>query len=402
MSILGSRNTRNDSSAGAPALVAFVNDSRTETTIKNLVQEQLMTFTVVRRGTCQNAIAFLRNSASPRMVVVDLANSEVPLSDVDELLSVCGPNVVVIVIGEENDIALYRDLLLLGVADYVVKPVTTEVLRRIISVRLGNNPQNKQGQRVGKVICVTGARGGVGTTTFVSNLGWMLSEESGRRAAIVDLDLQYGAVNMMYGLKKSNGFMEVLKNPHRIDGLFLDRTLSKKSEKLFVLSTEEPLEDDTSFDPDALDAVLEILGQRFHYVIIDLPRRPGPIYRRVLERSAVRIIMANATLTSVRDSIRISMLIGREDLGQRAFLVMNHTTPFNRSAISKADFERAAGRRVDYEIPYAKNALYTDNSGEILAERDPAFADVFRQIINDLSGRPTRKETVIKRIFGQS
>ncbi|MFX8883499.1 hypothetical protein ABTM86_20275, partial [Acinetobacter baumannii] len=79
--------------------------------------------------------------------------------------------------------------------------------------------------------------------------------------------------------------------PHRVDGLFIDRTLTRKSEKLSVLSAEEPLGDTTGFDPAALDVILQTLGQRFHYVILDLPRRPGELYRQVLERAAVRIIV---------------------------------------------------------------------------------------------------------------
>lgn len=384
---------------GISNLIAFVTDPRSEESIRHLIEEQAIAPAIVRRGNCRDAVAFLKRSSAPRMVIVDLSGSDMPLSDMDEVLNLCGPNVVVIAVGEENDIGLYRDLAMFGVADYLVKPVTTEVLRRVISIQTRGTPRDTQRQRIGKIICVTGARGGVGTTTFATNLSWMLSGEAGRRTAILDLDLQCGAVTLMLGLRNSIGFMEALRNPHRVDDLFLDRTMVKKTDKLMVLSAEEPLEEDAHFDPAALDAVLRILQQRFHYVIMDLPRRPGARYRQVLERSAIQIILATPTVAALRDVMRISHLIGREDLGQRALLIMNHTSPAARSEVPRTDFEKTIGRRVDYELPFSRVGLASDNGGEMLVEQDPAFADAVRRVVDDLLGRSTAQEPMVKRLF---
>ncbi|MDR3518769.1 MAG: AAA family ATPase [Azospirillaceae bacterium] len=401
MAILAAKGANSDAAMGAPVLVAFINDARSEETIKALVQEQLMTFTVVRRGNCRDAIAFMKNSASPRMLIVDISKSEIPLTEVDELINMCDPSVTVLVIGEENDIGVYRDLTLIGVSDYIVKPLTPEILRRTISIRMGGKQASHTRHRAGKVICVTGARGGVGTTTFCANLAHMMSEESGRRVALVDLDLQCGSLPMMLGLKSTVGFMEALRNPHRVDNLFIDRTLIRKSDKLFVLSAEEPLDDTTAFDPASLDVIFQTLSQRFHYVILDLPRHPGELYRRVLEHAAVRVILANGTLTSIRDTIRITRMIGREDLGQRAYVLLNHTTPHGRAEISRLDFEKAVGRRIDFEIPYARAGLFTDNSGQMLCVHDGGYAAALRQFTNDLSGRPQQTHSMIQRLFNR-
>jgi pilus assembly protein CpaE len=193
--------------------------------------------------------------------------------------------------------------------------------------------------------------------------------------------------------------MEALRNPHRVDDLFLDRTMVKKTDKLMVLSAEEPLEEDAHFDPAALDAVLRILQQRFHYVIMDLPRRPGARYRQVLERSAIQIILATPTVAALRDVMRISHLIGREDLGQRALLIMNHTSPAARSEVPRTDFEKTIGRRVDYELPFSRVGLASDNGGEMLVEQDPAFAGAVRRVVDDLLGRSTAQEPMVKRLF---
>lgn len=381
-------------------LVAFVSDAQTEDTIRHLIEGQSIAPAVVRRGNCRDAVTYLKRSASPRMIIIDVSGSEMPLSEMDEAVSICGPNVIIIAIGEENDIGLYRDLMVLGVADYIVKPVTTEVFRRVISIQTGGSPGRPQRrQRTGKVICVTGARGGVGATTFATNLGWVLSNDAGRRTAIVDLDLQCGAITLLLGLRHSPGFVEALRNPHRVDDLFLDRVMVKKSDKLMVLSAEEPLEEDADFDPAALDAVLRNLRQRFHYVVMDLPRRPGILYRQVLERAEVQIIVASPTLASLRDAMRISRLIGREDMGQRALLVVNHFSPAGQGDIPRADFEKTIGRRVDYELPYSRLAMVADNGGDMLVRQDSAYSGAVNGIITDLLGRSPARTSTVKRLL---
>ncbi len=396
--LLGSRE---DGATGGPTmLVAFVADPRTEESVRNLVDEQSIAPAIVRRGVCRDAIAYLAKAPPPRMLIVDLSGSEMPLSDMDELINVCGPNVIIIALGEVNDIALYRDLTMFGVADYMVKPVTTEVLRRIVGIQTGGRTAGRQRQRLGRVICVTGARGGVGATTFATNLAWMLSNDAARRTAIVDLDLHCGSVSLMLGLKHSVGFMEALNNPHRIDDLFLDRAIVKKSERLMVLSAEEPLEDDVDYSPAALEAVLRSLQQRFHYTVMDLPRRPGVLYRQVLEKSEIQIILASSTLTALRDAMRISRLIGREDLGQRALLVINHTAPSGRGDIPRTDFEKTIGRRIDHEVAFSRHAIPADNKGEMLAQQDAAYAEVLGRIVNDLTGRSSAQRSADRRIFG--
>lgn len=384
------------------SLVAFVADQRSEESVRALAEGPSVASATIRRGGCRDAVTYLSQASTPSLVLVDLTGSETPLSDMDELVSVCGPNTVIIAMGEVNDIGLYRDLAMFGVADYLVKPVTLEVLRRTIGLHTGT--MRAQGlsrrQRIGKVICVTGARGGVGATSFATNLAWILSNDASRRTIIVDLDLHCGAVSLMLGVKSSPGFMEALRNPHRIDDLFLDRAIVRKTDRLTALSAEEPLEDNADYSPAALDAVLRALQHRFHYVIMDMPRRPGTLFRQALEQSEIQMIVATPTLAAVRDVMRISSMIGREDLGQRALLVLNRPAPGGKGEISRQDFEKTIGRRVDYDFAHSRLGMAADNQGEMLAETDPVFGETMGRVVGDLVGRvPTRKQTA-RGLFG--
>ncbi|MBP2301111.1 AAA family ATPase [Azospirillum picis] len=402
MSILGKQaSARPAKRSGAAEIAAFVTDGETENALRLLVQEQVMTFTVVRRGSVRDAIAYLGTAAPPRVLIVDVSGSRLPLSDIDELASACEPGVVVIVLGQQNDIGLFRDLMHLGIADYLVKPVTTEWLRRSISIGLGGQSGSAMRQRTGKIIAVTGARGGVGTSTVMTNVGWLLANKIGRNVALVDLDLQCGAISLMLGLKRQTGMMEALKNAHRIDNIFLDRTLVHHGERLSVLSAEEPLGDDTHYEPQALDQVIKVLEQRHHYVLFDVPRRPDPVYQHLLSRAQVRVVVANPTIASIRDVMRILKLAGRDDIGQRLLVVLNHTAPPSQADISRRDFEKAVGRRVDFEIPFTRHAMFADNSGKLLAQRRCTATDQLMRITDDLTGRRAVQRFSLARLFGR-
>ena len=67
---------------------------------------------------------------SPLFLLVDLHDSVMPLSDLGRLAEVCEPSVQVVALGERNDVGLFRSLLKIGVRDYLVKPLTVELLKR--------------------------------------------------------------------------------------------------------------------------------------------------------------------------------------------------------------------------------------------------------------------------------
>ncbi|WP_049976117.1 CpaE family protein [Azospirillum sp. B506] len=392
------RATADTAGSRNPELVAFVTDPDTERTIRDLVDEEVMTFTVVRRGSVQDAIGHLRASPSPKLLVVDISDSAMPMSDVEALADVCEPSVTVIVLGESNDIGLFRDLMNAGVADYVAKPITTELLRRTIAMRSGPTAV-KPRSRTGKVIAVTGARGGVGGSTLLVNLAWLLSHRSGRKVALVDLDLQASSLSLMLGVDPGGGLSEALQSIDRVDDLFLDRIMQQCSERLFLLTGQEELEDEPPLAPSAIQQIATLLTQRFHYVMLDVPRRYGPLYQHFLSLAHVRIVVADSTLPSVRETVRILRMTGRDDIGKRALVILNHRCPPTKGIVSRDEFEKAIGRRIDYEIPFDRKALAAENGGIPLATEHGAITDTLLDVSNDLSGKRPMIPNSFKRMF---
>ncbi len=382
----------------APEFAAFVGDSATEQTVNSLIQEEVMTFTVVRRGSCRDAVRFLETSLSPQILLVDISGIALPLSEIDQLMNACEPSVAVLVVGETNDIGLFRNLIQLGVNDYLVKPLTVELIRRTIARFTQDPNSNKPKMRTGKIVAVTGSRGGIGTTTLLVNLGWTLAHDVGRRVILVDLDVQYSALGLMLGQKRGTHLVEALNNAHRIDSLFLDRMLVQHGEKLYSLSAESGLDADVPVEFSRLQLLIRALENRFHYIMIDLPRRPGSLFKQILEQAQVSFVIAAPTVVSARDVVRILQISGRQEIGRRAVIVLNHVAPPSKGDVTVKEFEAAIGRKVDYVVPYSNKATLADNTGIPLVSGVPMIKRTLLNIANDLSGRGAERASGVERL----
>ena len=190
------------------------------------------------QGGIKEAIALFSKRTSPRYLIVDVSKSDLPVSDLSRLSEVCEPGVIVLAVGERNDVGLYRDLMRLGIFEYVVSPLFPEILTRSIKSMVFGEEKGKSGQsKTGKIISFVGSRGGVGTTFLATNFSAILSKEKARRSVVLDLDLQFGTVPLYFDLKPSYGLRDVLENPDRIDNVFIERLLTPVSDRLFIIGS---------------------------------------------------------------------------------------------------------------------------------------------------------------------
>ncbi|MFQ5972224.1 MAG: cellulose synthase operon protein YhjQ/BcsQ [Alphaproteobacteria bacterium] len=378
-----------DTPAGHAEIVAFVTDQTTVEAVRAVLAElKLEDESSVQRGDAASCVEYLKASSSPRLIIADVSGSDLPLSQVHTLAEVCEPRVRVVIIGEQNDVGLFRELMQLGVSDYVVKPITAELMQRAILVAEGKLQASAQGQRSGKVIAVNGARGGAGTTTLVANVGWLLADRNRRRVSLVDLDLHNGALGLMLDVRPTNGLREALEHADRIDELFVDRLTVPHSERLSIICGEEPLYEHVAAETGAADALFNVLRHRSHYIIVDLPRRTDPVFQHITAAADIRIIVADQTLASVRDVMR-QLSAAREDANpaQRTMLVVNQRSQPCKGDVPIEEMERALGRKVDHVIPFGRGGVTAaGNLGEPATNGRSAVTDAIHAIVADLSG----------------
>ena len=224
---------------------AYVCDETAAETLRPIAVEMGWAPEKVNKGGLRNAVQSLSVSASPQILFVDLSESGDPLNDINALAEVCEPGTVVIAAGQVNDVRLYRDLIVSGIQDYLLKPLNPDMLRDAFThaQTVLNAPKvsDTGTERPHISTAFIGARGGVGASSLATGVAWVLSEKGARTTALLDLDVHFGTGALSLDLEPGRGLTDAIENPSRIDGLFIERAMVKSSEMLSVLSAEAPI-----------------------------------------------------------------------------------------------------------------------------------------------------------------
>ena len=102
--------------------------------------------------------------------------------------------------------------------------------------------QQPRAARGGRIVTVTGVRGGVGATTVAVNLAAQLADRSRHHILLFDADLHTGTTALMLSATAGGGLRAALENPGRVDVLFAERSSPAISDRLHLLAAEEPLD----------------------------------------------------------------------------------------------------------------------------------------------------------------
>lgn len=369
--------------------IAFVADKETEQVLKRFVLEEAMPHTHIMVGSIDDAITHLSKiERSPQFLLVDLHGSSMPLSDLGRLSEVCEPSVQVVALGERNDVGLFRSLLNLGVRDYLVKPLTVELLKRTINLSQGTVAPVSFA-RVGKTIAFAGVRGGVGVTSIALHLARYLTSQTHRRVAYVDLDLTGGAACSMLGIRSNNGLTDVLQNVHRLDPQYLERTLIANDSRLHVLCAEQEFTVDPAGQRDTFARVVELLCDSFHYVFLDVHSPSGPLASEAFSLAKRAYLVSDRSVFGAHRAIRLLRHIEDRENNPQTSIVLNSPNAATHGKVDAPAFAQAVGRKPLHEFHFEPKTLQiAENLGEPAQTKNSnGFSQSIMRIADDLTGQ---------------
>jgi pilus assembly protein CpaE len=253
-------------------VVAFVTDAETESVVRDGLSDSAPRGIEFHRTNIRGAIDVLQNTATPRVLVVDVTGEPRPLTALEGLSDVVEPDVQVLLIGEFNDVNFYRHATrILGVKEYLFKPITRDMVARHFGPIILNRSRRPETMQGGRVVTITGVRGGVGASTIATNLAWYLGKRANRHTILVDADLYRGNCALLLNTKSGPGLRTALETPQRVDELFVERSAQPVTERLHVLSGEEALTDHIKYEAGAAARLIETLRRRYNFIVVDAP-----------------------------------------------------------------------------------------------------------------------------------
>jgi len=401
--------------SGRLKALAFLNDPESEALVRRVLEEVVKEGVEVRRGDVVAATKSLQKMPSPRALIVDVHSLERPADELDALAHVCEPDTRVLVVGDRDDLTLYRLLVHeFGVREYLFKPLSRDVIVRFFCPHIVDSPIRDTHVRGGRVVAMVGARGGSGTSTVALGVAVYLGSGPHRHTLLADLNPHSGTLALMAGVKAGGGMRAALDAPDRLDALFIDRSAVALGDRVDLLASEEALEDAVEVRPEAVRKLVDFLRLHYNIVIVDLPSVPGPAYRTVLEQAHMTIVVAQPTLSAARDAQRILKLASGTDPSQGSrFVVLNRLG--EPGLLSRKDFEAALGRSADFVVPYLPKVIpVAETLGKLPVTQRSPFRGVVATIANEIAvtrdrpepapriAAPAKKAGLLSRMFARS
>jgi pilus assembly protein CpaE len=383
-----------------PIALIFVADADSEGVLRQSLNDIGVTKSNmdIVSGDVQKAIEVLSRTASPRLLIVDISGRKDPERELSKLAEVCEPNTGVVVIGDRNDIRLYRELKRRGVSEYFFKPLVRDMVAQTCSgILSGTVPPSTE--RIGRLVFFLGVRGGVGATTVAVSTAWHIAELHKRGVMLVDLDLYGGDAALQLDSTPSHALTEALARPDRIDELFLERGTIHVTPRLDLLASLESLNQNITVEDESMFSLLDVLLHRYRYVIVDLPPAIAGRLMQVLHLPSLCVFVSTGSLVAARDAARWRDYIGPNTPERTSLLVLNQSSA--PGSLPLAEFTRVAGAVPDIIVPHLRDVETASKFGikgiVSCAGFQGALDPLFRQLTG--VGKEARP-SLLTRLFG--
>jgi pilus assembly protein CpaE len=345
----------------------------------------------VQMGGMAAAIDTYHTVPTPNVIILETEGSNDILANLDQLATVCDAGTRVVVIGNPNDAAPYRELVRRGVNDYVVGPVETlDVVRSICSLFSAS-----EAVTAGRMIAVVGAKGGVGASTVAHNLAWAIAKDLSLDSVVIDLDLAFGTASLNYNQDPLQGIANAVFSPERLDTDVVDRLLARRTDRLSLLAAPASLDRVYDFGADAFDSIFDTLRMTTPCIVLDVPHQWSAWTKRTLIGADDILIVAEPDLANLRNTKNmLNMLKTSRPNDRPPLYCLNQVGMPKRPEIDARGFVKTVDSAPIASIPFDSKMFGTAaNNGQMIAEisANHRTARMFLQIARRLTGRAEPK-----------
>jgi pilus assembly protein CpaE len=288
------------------------------------------------------------------LTIVSLDHDTVSAVDLIQKLIQSNPSTVVIAASKTYDSELILKVIRAGAREFLTLPAEqTEVLDMIARLLRGRSESLSTTSQAPRIITVTGAAGGVGSTTVAVNLAGTLAAAAGQETILLDLDLFFGAVDACLDIIPDHTLAHVMQNFERLDITLLKRSIPRHASGLYVLPHPVTLQEAATIDPDTLRRLFGMLRASFDTVVIDTSKGLQSSDFTAFEMSDVILVVIQLEMLCLRNTARlIGLLREFEGLAERVKLIANRSRGTGPE-ISQKKAEETLKMPISWEIPNA-------------------------------------------------
>ena len=233
------------------------------------------------------------------------------------------------------------------------------------------------------MVAVFSSKGGCGTSFIATNL----AASTGAPTVLVDLNLQAGDLALFLGANPKFSIADLVENRARVDDALLGSYLAQHSANLFLLAAPREADSADDIEPEHIFEVLEILRERYDYVVIDPQHTFDSITLTALDQADDIFLVVTLDIPAIRSAQRALAIFDR--LGyprHKVRVVVNRWS--KQIDLDLRQVERYLGESVTgfVQSDY-RTAVTSINLGKPLVESEPSskIAGELRQIAASFS-----------------
>ena len=299
---------------------------------------------------------------NPDVVIVGYRSVDAALALAEELRRSM-PNLVMVALADAPDSSAILGAMRAGYKEFVVLPDDAPRLRQVVHEAAFRPVDDEE---KGRVVALTGAKGGVGTTTLAVHLA---AELAGiHRVLLMDFDFGMGDVAPMMDLTSRDSVADLLPRADRLDERMLTSAVMVHRTKVNVLTTPDDMESIGPVRADDIFNLVNVAAKAYQWVIIDCGTYYDEAVAMALNVADSVVLITTPDVTSVRDAfrrIRSLNVLGIER--ERVRLVVNryHSAAY----VSKKDIATNLGLPIASTVADdARHVEQAVNEGKIIRE----------------------------------
>lgn len=218
--------------------------------------------------------------------------------------------------------------------------------------------------RSGGITLVLSATGGTGASTIAAGLVNAMVKTAGRKALLMDLDIQFGTQYLNHDIAPDKGLKEALEHLSEMDPSALMGYVSPHPagfDLIGCLPDQVYLESDLPMEK--LTSLLDLVAKHYPEVVLDLPCHVGALMSQSLSIASRILLVVHQDLASIKNARKLlDILCGDFDVPpERITYVINKFS--TAKAVQAEDISNALGIKALGSVP--DEPLAVQNAGSL-------------------------------------
>ena len=223
--------------------------------------------------------------------------------DLSEAVRVLRADVGVILLRRRLDVAVLGQALRAGVREVITADDLTglaDAVRRSRELSQKMAGQHDHAVQEGKVVTVFSAKGGVGKTTFSTNLGCYLAS-TGARVLLVDLDLAFGDVGISLQMLPQNSIIDLVQMAGHLDEQGLQSVVTRHESGLDAACAPAEPSDADRIPGQIIGELLKVAKRSYDFIVVDTPPAFTEHVLAAFDNSDLLVLIATLDIPAVKN-----------------------------------------------------------------------------------------------------